>query len=129
VLELEPISRRVPTTIIRITATITAYSAMSWPSSDERRINNWRIGGYCLSLEVLCQSNTGLEYLYVKAPPEIRGHERRFPFSYLAQGWHRAHGGVGELAATSFVRNLIIGSVSNEAECVPLRADAVALPS
>jgi hypothetical protein len=29
VLELEPISRSVPTTIIRITATITAYSAMS----------------------------------------------------------------------------------------------------
>jgi hypothetical protein len=33
VLAFEPISRIVPTTITRITASITAYSAMSWPSS------------------------------------------------------------------------------------------------
>src|SRR5579864_6089578 len=32
-LAFEPISRIVPTTITRITASITAYSAMSWPSS------------------------------------------------------------------------------------------------
>src|ERR1039458_9943286 len=32
-LALEPISRIVPTTITRITANITAYSAMSWPWS------------------------------------------------------------------------------------------------
>jgi hypothetical protein len=44
VLELEPISRSVPTTISRITATITAYSAMSWPSSDQRAKNLWFIG-------------------------------------------------------------------------------------
>ena len=31
VLALEPISRIVPTTMTRITASITAYSAMSWP--------------------------------------------------------------------------------------------------
>jgi hypothetical protein len=35
VLELDPINRSVPTTISKITATITAYSAMSWPSSDQ----------------------------------------------------------------------------------------------
>src|SRR5437868_2553457 len=29
----EPISRMVPTTIVRITPNITAYSAMSWPRS------------------------------------------------------------------------------------------------
>jgi len=40
VLELDPISRRVPTTIIRITATITAYSAMSCPSSEERSMQS-----------------------------------------------------------------------------------------
>ena len=31
-LALEPISRMVPTTITRMTASITAYSAMSWPN-------------------------------------------------------------------------------------------------
>jgi hypothetical protein len=35
VFEFEPTSRIVPTTIIKITATMTAYSAMSWPSSEE----------------------------------------------------------------------------------------------
>ena len=35
VFELDPIMRSVPTTISKITATITAYSAMSWPSSDK----------------------------------------------------------------------------------------------
>src|SRR5580698_9357688 len=37
-LELEPISRIVPTTITRITASITAYSAMSWPSSCDQSL-------------------------------------------------------------------------------------------
>jgi hypothetical protein len=37
VFALEPIIRSVPTTISRITATITAYSAMSCPSSEEKR--------------------------------------------------------------------------------------------
>ena len=32
-LAFDPISRIVPTTMTRITASITAYSAMSWPSS------------------------------------------------------------------------------------------------
>jgi len=32
-LALEPMSRMVPTTITRITASITAYSAISWPRS------------------------------------------------------------------------------------------------
>src|SRR6516225_2221918 len=32
-LALDPMSRVVPTTITRMTANITAYSAMSWPSS------------------------------------------------------------------------------------------------
>jgi hypothetical protein len=31
--EFDPISRIVPTTMMRMTATITAYSAMSWPDS------------------------------------------------------------------------------------------------
>ena len=31
VFAFEPISRMVPTTMTRITASITAYSAMSWP--------------------------------------------------------------------------------------------------
>jgi len=34
-LALEPTRRIVPTTITRITANITAYSAMSWPSSSD----------------------------------------------------------------------------------------------
>src|SRR5215813_6694865 len=49
VLEFDPIMRSVPTTIIRITATITAYSAMSCPSSDQRGTSNWRIGGCWVS--------------------------------------------------------------------------------
>src|SRR5580698_241662 len=36
--ELEPISRTVPTTITRITASMTAYSAMSWPSSCDQSL-------------------------------------------------------------------------------------------
>lgn len=55
VFELDPIMRSVPTTISKITATITAYSAMSWPSSDKSRTLNWRIGGCCLSFEDFSQ--------------------------------------------------------------------------
>jgi hypothetical protein len=36
-LALPPISRIVPTTITRITANITAYSAMSWPRSSDQK--------------------------------------------------------------------------------------------
>jgi hypothetical protein len=36
----EPIKRMVPTTITRITASITAYSAISWPSSFDQTF--WR---------------------------------------------------------------------------------------
>lgn len=39
-LALAPISRTVPTTITRITASITAYSAMSWPSSSDHILEN-----------------------------------------------------------------------------------------
>src|SRR5437660_12819577 len=40
-LALEPIRRTVPTTITRMTASITAYSAMSWPSSSlSSRVNS-----------------------------------------------------------------------------------------
>jgi hypothetical protein len=40
--ELPPINRMVPTTNTRITANITAYSAMSWPlSSDQSFSNIW----------------------------------------------------------------------------------------
>src|SRR5690349_11045440 len=35
-LALVPINRMVPTTITRMTANITAYSAMSWPSSSDQ---------------------------------------------------------------------------------------------
>ena len=37
-LALEPISRMVPTTITRMTASITAYSAMSWPESSRHKL-------------------------------------------------------------------------------------------
>src|SRR5271155_3038703 len=37
---LPPIKRIVPTTITRITANITAYSAMSWPSSSDQSRRN-----------------------------------------------------------------------------------------
>ena len=40
VLELDPMRRVVATTMMRITATITAYSAMSWPSSHERAVGD-----------------------------------------------------------------------------------------
>src|SRR5262249_9369761 len=46
VLEFDPISRRVPTTMIRIAATMTAYSAMSCPSSEEKSMNVWRIADF-----------------------------------------------------------------------------------
>jgi len=36
--ELLPISRMVPTTRTRITASITAYSAMSWPCSSDQSL-------------------------------------------------------------------------------------------
>lgn len=35
-----PMSRIVPTTIARITASMTAYSAMSWPSSSPKSLMN-----------------------------------------------------------------------------------------
>jgi hypothetical protein len=38
VFELEPIRRTVPTTRTRITASITAYSAMSWPESSDQSL-------------------------------------------------------------------------------------------
>ena len=38
-LALEPTRRIVPTTITRITANITAYSAMSWPSSSDHSLS------------------------------------------------------------------------------------------
>src|SRR6202034_4829146 len=37
---LEPTRRTVPTTITRMTANITAYSAMSWPSSSLQSLPN-----------------------------------------------------------------------------------------
>jgi hypothetical protein len=37
-LALEPISRMVPTTITKMTASITAYSAMSWPCSSLNKL-------------------------------------------------------------------------------------------
>jgi hypothetical protein len=36
--ELDPINRMVPTTNTRMTANITAYSAMSWPSSSDHNL-------------------------------------------------------------------------------------------
>ena len=39
-LALEPTNRIVPTTMTRITANITAYSAMSWPSSSRHTFKN-----------------------------------------------------------------------------------------
>jgi len=39
-LALEPTNRIVPTTMTRITASITAYSAMSWPSSSRHTFKN-----------------------------------------------------------------------------------------
>jgi len=36
--ELPPINRMVPTTSTRMTASITAYSAMSWPSSSDHNL-------------------------------------------------------------------------------------------
>jgi len=44
VLEFDPMSRTVPTTRTRITARITAYSAMSWPSSSVQRCRRSIIG-------------------------------------------------------------------------------------
>lgn len=46
-LALEPIRRTVPTTMTRITASMTEYSAMSWPSSsDQNRFSHaWLIEG------------------------------------------------------------------------------------
>jgi hypothetical protein len=38
--ELPPINRMVPTTNTRITASMTAYSAMSWPWSSFHRLRN-----------------------------------------------------------------------------------------
>lgn len=38
VLELLPMRRIVPTTMMRITATITAYSAISWPASSAHNL-------------------------------------------------------------------------------------------
>jgi hypothetical protein len=43
VLELLPISRTVPTTITRITASITAYSAISWPSSSNHKFRRYSL--------------------------------------------------------------------------------------
>jgi len=37
-LALEPIKRIVPTTITKMTASITAYSAMSWPCSSRHKL-------------------------------------------------------------------------------------------
>ena len=37
---LPPIKRTVPTTITRITASITAYSAISWPSSSDQSLRS-----------------------------------------------------------------------------------------
>ena len=39
-LALPPINRTVPTTITKITASITAYSAMSWPCSSDQSLLN-----------------------------------------------------------------------------------------
>jgi hypothetical protein len=36
--ELDPINRMVPTTSTRMTANMTAYSAMSWPSSSDHNL-------------------------------------------------------------------------------------------
>src|ERR1700689_1226101 len=44
VLAFDPIRRTVPTTRTRITASITAYSAMSWPSSCDQSL--------CISLDI-----------------------------------------------------------------------------
>lgn len=47
VLALEPIKRIVPTTITKITAAMTAYSAMSWPLSSFSKccnvFNTWAL--------------------------------------------------------------------------------------
>jgi hypothetical protein len=37
-LAFPPINRRVPTTITKMTASITAYSAISWPSSSDHNL-------------------------------------------------------------------------------------------
>src|SRR5215472_15917443 len=39
-LAFEPIKRTVPTTSTRITASMTAYSAMSWPESSDHSLRN-----------------------------------------------------------------------------------------
>jgi len=45
-LAFDPTSLMVPTTSTRITANITAYSAISWPSSERRSSSKSRMGEY-----------------------------------------------------------------------------------
>src|SRR5215471_388536 len=51
-LALEPMSRTVPTTSTRITASITAYSAISWPDSSDHSL--------CMNLDIPCLLPGGL---------------------------------------------------------------------
>src|SRR5580693_571001 len=54
---LEPISRMVPTTITRITASITAYSAISCPSSSRHNLQRRSIvSGLLRNIKVLKQA-------------------------------------------------------------------------
>jgi hypothetical protein len=46
---LDPIKRTVPTTIRRMTATITAYSAMSWPLSSRKSLRRRTLIFYLLA--------------------------------------------------------------------------------
>ena len=65
-LAFEPTSRIVPTTRTRITANITAYSAISWPSSERRSSSKSRRVEY-LAIESL-EGGGRVVYVIAESP-------------------------------------------------------------
>jgi hypothetical protein len=102
--ELPPMSRMVPTTRTRITASITAYSAISWPcSSDQSLFINLAILPsicWCCGARLSCRDRTRLSI-----PSCIRRHE----FMALGQRWSRKPFRINDDAACARVRQCYEG--------------------
>src|SRR5262249_43285783 len=112
VLEFDPIMRSVPTTIIRITATITAYSAMSCQSSDQRGTSNWRIGGcWVSSRDTLTLHPSRRSIGQSSLGPGLRA---VLPILAFTQALHRSPWGGWRVVCHLLGRNLSINSISTK---------------
>jgi len=77
VLALEPIKRIVPTTMTRITANITAYSAISWASSSRNTFQKRLVIFHLLSAKYASQLQTSVR----------RGGDSEENRSWIASEW------------------------------------------